>query len=81
MKIEEEEIEQIDIIARIYKDGVVKILAKFDNLVEALQHIPFLPFNSNIEEMIRQNKVVVGCNASVKDGIMGGCWKLMIRDQ
>ena len=62
----------IDTILRVYNDGRIKILKKFDNLEYLPRQIDILLFNNNIQEIIRQEKVVAGCNASVKDRMMGG---------
>ena len=70
----------INTIARVYKDGRIKILKKLDNLEYPPRQIDTPLFNDSIQEIIRQDKVVARCNTSIKDGMIGRYWKLMTRN-
>ena len=49
--------------------------------VTLLMRIKSLLFNQEIEELIRDNKVMAACDASVKDGQMGAYWMIMTIDK
>ena len=39
------------------------------------------PFNAEIEELIRNEKIIVACDALVKNGVMGVYWMIIILDK
>ena len=63
------------------KGGVVKIISTLRVKVEPSPETLKQSFCKKTQELLKCGKIIVACDASVKNDVMGAWWVMMIRDK
>ena len=71
IEIEINEIEWRSILGRRYKKVVMKLLGSLGSESEIETENSELSFNDEIQQLLSKGEVIVSCDASMKDGVMG----------
>ena len=57
----------------------MKILGSLGTEVEIETENSELPFNDEMQHLLRKGEIIAACDASVKDGAMGAYWVIITR--
>ena len=63
--------QQIDAIGMKYQNNSIRVISRFEEEMSILSETHYPLLNNTIEDLIKQKKILAGCNRSVKNRVMG----------